>query len=150
MGLIWKIHVCQKLNQQIPKTSPLVLNMWLQTVKFIVRKSKCAGLAQEIGFPAPNSCTLQWLVKGAPQVWTSKKECNKLDLTAPQSQLTIKLDQSDWSIIIVGPGGVLLVVPTYMQFQLQFYWWGCQKKSAILKHLILLSKVTYRALVEML
>jgi hypothetical protein len=24
--------------------------MWLQTVKFIVKKSKCAGLAQEIGF----------------------------------------------------------------------------------------------------
>jgi hypothetical protein len=44
---------------------------------------------------------------------------------------------------MIGPGGVPLVVPTYMQFQLLFYWWGCQKKSAQLNHLILLSKVTY-------
>jgi hypothetical protein len=28
---------------------------------------------------------------------------------------------SDWSIIMIGPGGLLLVVPTYMEFQLQFY-----------------------------
>jgi hypothetical protein len=30
---------------------------------------------------------------------------------------------------MIGPGGFLLVVPTYMQFLLQFYWWGCQKKN---------------------
>jgi hypothetical protein len=46
---------------------PPVLSMWLQTVKFIVKKSKCAGLAQEIGFSAPNSCSLPWLVKGTTQ-----------------------------------------------------------------------------------
>jgi hypothetical protein len=49
-----------------------------------VEKSKCAGLAQEIGFSAPNSCTLPWLIKGATQLCTSKKECNKLDLTPDQ------------------------------------------------------------------
>jgi hypothetical protein len=32
---------------------------------------------------------------------------------------------------MIGPGGLLLVVPTYLQFQLQFYWWGCQKKSQL-------------------
>jgi hypothetical protein len=53
-------------------------------VKFIAKESKCAGLAQEIGFSAPNSCSLPWLVKGATQLCTSKKECNKLDLTAAQ------------------------------------------------------------------
>jgi hypothetical protein len=37
--------------------------MLLQTVKFIVKKSKYAGLAQEIGFSGPNSCSLPWLVK---------------------------------------------------------------------------------------
>jgi hypothetical protein len=63
--------------------SPPVLSR-LQTVKFIVKKSKCASLAQEIGFSAPNSYSLPWLVKGATQVCTSKKECNKLDLTAAQ------------------------------------------------------------------
>jgi len=49
-----------------------------------VKKSKFAGLAQEIGFFAPNSCTLPWLVKGTTQFCTSKEECNKLDLTAAQ------------------------------------------------------------------
>jgi hypothetical protein len=49
-----------------------------------VKKSKFAGLAQETGFFAPNSCSLPWLVKGTTQLCTSKKECNKLDLTAAQ------------------------------------------------------------------
>jgi hypothetical protein len=49
-----------------------------------VKKSKCAGLAQEIGFSAPNLCSLPWLVKGTTQVFTYKKEWNKLDLTAAQ------------------------------------------------------------------
>jgi len=55
---------------------------------------------------------------------------------------------SDLSIIMIGPGGLLLVVPMYMQFQ--FYWWGCQKNIAKLRHLILLSRVTYWAPVEMI
>jgi len=50
----------------------------------MAKKSKCAGLAQEIDFFAPNSGRLPWLVKGATQLCTSKKECNELDLTADQ------------------------------------------------------------------
>jgi hypothetical protein len=46
-------------------------------------KSKCAGLAQEIGFLTSNLCSLPCLVKGATQLCT-KKECNKLDITAAQ------------------------------------------------------------------
>jgi hypothetical protein len=30
-----------------------VLHMWFQTVKFIAKQLKCAGLAQEIGRSAP-------------------------------------------------------------------------------------------------
>jgi hypothetical protein len=52
--------------------------------KIYCEKVKCPGLAQEIGFSAPNLCSLPWLVKGATQLCTSKKECNKLDLTAAQ------------------------------------------------------------------
>jgi hypothetical protein len=52
--------------------------------KIYCEKLKCTGLAQEIGFSSPNSCTLPWLVKGATQLCTSNKECNKLDLTAVQ------------------------------------------------------------------
>jgi len=85
------------------RASPPVLSMWLQTVKFIAKKSKFAGLAQEIGFSAPNSWRLLWQVKGATQLCTSKKECNKFDLTA--------VSISDRSIIMIGPGGLLLIDP---------------------------------------
>jgi hypothetical protein len=83
-------------------------------------KSKSAGLAQEIGFVAPNSCTLQWLLKCATQLCTFKKECNKLDL---------RLSISDWSIIMIGPGGLLLVVPMYMQFRGYSFIGGVPKKT---------------------
>jgi hypothetical protein len=52
--------------------------------KFIANKSKFVTLAQEISFSAPNSWSSPWLVKGATQLCTSKKECNKLYLTAAQ------------------------------------------------------------------
>jgi hypothetical protein len=35
---------------------------------------------------------------------------------------------SDWSIIMIGPGGLLLVVPTYMPIQLQFLLVGLPKQ----------------------
>jgi len=41
----------------------------------------------------------------------------------------LRLSISAWSMIMTGPGGLLLVVPTYMQFQLQSYWRGCQNKQ---------------------
>jgi hypothetical protein len=44
---------------------------------------------------------------------------------------------------MIGPGGLLLVVPTYTQFQ--SFIGGVAKKTAKLKHLILLSRVTYWA-----
>jgi hypothetical protein len=62
----------------------------------------------------------------------------------------LRLSISHWSIVMIDAGGLLLVVPTYMQFQSQFYWWGCQNKTAKLRHLILLSRLTYWAPVEML
>ncbi len=34
-------------NLRLVRASPPVLSMWLQTVKFIAKKSKCAGFAQE-------------------------------------------------------------------------------------------------------
>jgi hypothetical protein len=83
------------LYTNILRASPTVLSMWLQVVKFIEKKSKCAGLAKEIGFSAPNSSSLPWLVKGATQLCTSKKECNKLDLTAAQYFWLVS--HTDWS-----------------------------------------------------
>jgi len=134
--------MCSDRTWKLVRAPPTVLSMWLQTVKFIAKQSKSARLAQEIGFSAPNLCSLPWLVKCVTQLCTSKKECDKLDLTAAQYFWLVNHK--------IGPGGLLLVVSTYMQFQFQFYWWGCQKKTAKLRHLILLSRVTYWAPVETL
>jgi hypothetical protein len=49
-----------------------------------MKKSKCAGLAEEIGFSTSNSCSLPWLVKAATQLCTPRKKSTKLDLTAAQ------------------------------------------------------------------
>jgi hypothetical protein len=36
----------------------------------------------------------------------------------------------DWAIIMIGPGGLLLVVPIYLQSLFQFYGWvGLQKSK---------------------
>ncbi len=99
---------------------------------------------QEIRFSAPNSCSLPWLVKGATQyLCTSKRSV--INCT------WLRLSVSDWSIIMTGPGGLLLVVPTYMQFlvglpkkkkinwDIQFYypewhtehWWRCSYSHLI-------------------
>jgi hypothetical protein len=109
------------VNIFVVRASPRVLSMWLQTVQFIVKKSKCAGSAHEIGFSGTKFVQIPWLVKGATQRCTSKEECNKLDLTAAQYFWLV--DHK------IGPGSLLLIIPTYMQFQFQFYWWGCPKKN---------------------
>jgi hypothetical protein len=83
--------------------------MRLQTVKFIVKKSKCAALAQEIGFSGPNSCSWPCLVKGATQLCTSKKECNKLVLTAAQYFRLV--DHNDWSKGFVNSSSHVHAVP---------------------------------------
>jgi len=78
MWNFYKWGICIAIN---PSKS---ISNGAQYVQFIAKKSKCADLTQEIGFSAPNSCSLLRLVKGATQLCTSKKECNKLDLTAVQ------------------------------------------------------------------
>ncbi len=42
------------------RASPPVLSTWLQKVKFIAKKPKCAGLTQEIGSSTPNSRSMPW------------------------------------------------------------------------------------------
>jgi hypothetical protein len=46
---------------------------------------------------------------------------------------------------MIGPDGLLLVVPTYMQYSSYNFIGGVakKKKTAKLRHLILLSRVTY-------
>jgi hypothetical protein len=120
------------------RTSQPVLSMWLPTVKFIVKKSKCVGLAQEIGLSAPTSCSLLWLVKGATQLCTSKKECNILDMTLGQYFWLV--NHNDWSRwFAISSSHVYAVPGTVLMVSLP------KKKTAKLRHLILLSRVTYWA-----
>ncbi len=100
------------------------------------KKSNYAGLAEEIGFSALNLCSLPWLVKAARQLCTSRKECNKLDLTVAQYFWSV--DHNDWSC------GLLLVVPTKYAVPVTVLLVGLPKKiKAKLRHLILLSRMTY-------
>jgi hypothetical protein len=76
-------NICPGSGTEHARISTGTQYVTADTVKLVVKKLKCAGLAQEIGFFAPNSCSMPWLVKGAIQLCTSKKS-NKLDLTAAQ------------------------------------------------------------------
>jgi hypothetical protein len=48
------------------------------------KNSKHAGLAQENGFGSVQFHSLPWLVKCAATLCTSRKECNKYDMTTAQ------------------------------------------------------------------
>jgi hypothetical protein len=96
---------------------------------------KCASLPQEIDFPAPNSCSLPWLVKGATQLCTFKKECNKVDITAAQYFWLV--DHNDWSRWFAISSSHIYAVTVLLV--------GLPEKTAKLRHVTLLSKVTYWA-----
>ncbi len=63
--------------------------------------------------------------KGTTQVCTSKKGVYVTNWTR------LRLSISDWSIMLIGPGGLLLVVPTYMQFQLDSFIGGVAKNKQL-------------------
>jgi hypothetical protein len=73
--------------------------------------------------------------KGATQLCTSKKECNKLDLTA--AQYFSLVNQNDWSRWFAISSSHVYAVPVTVLLV------GLPKKTAKLRHLILLSKVTH-------
>jgi hypothetical protein len=81
---------------------------------------------------------LPWLIKGATQF---KKDCNKLDLTAAQYFWLV--DHNDWSrwFAISSPR---IYAVTVVLVRLP------KKNTPKLRHLILLSRVTYWAPVDML
>jgi hypothetical protein len=142
-----------KVEYKWLKGFPPVLRMWLQTIKIIVKMLKCACLAQEIDFSASNLCSLSCLVKGATQLCTSRNECNKLDRTAALSIAVYKQIGKIWLVDHNGRSrwfDIILVVPRICSSNYSFIGGVAKKKSAKLKRLILLSKVTDWAPVEML
>jgi len=104
----WHPLVCMFFLCHFLRASPPVLSLWLQRVKFMVQKSKCASLAQEIGFSASTSCILLCWNKAQHNYAPPKKSV--INWT------WLRLSIPDLSIIMIGPGGLLLIVPTYMQF----------------------------------
>ncbi len=80
----------------------LALSMWLQTVKFTVKRSKCASLAQEIGF----SAQIRAACRGVQHSCAPPK---KSVINWTWLQLSI----FDWLTIMIRPGGLLLVVTKY-------------------------------------
>ncbi len=62
-----------------------------------------------------NCALLLWLVKWAAVLYTCRNEC--------------KLSVSDWSIIMIGPGGLLLVVPQLFVVPVSVLWVGLQKST---------------------
>jgi hypothetical protein len=82
---------------------------------------------------------LPWLVKGT----TSENECTKLDLTAAGYFWLV--DHNDWFRSFAISSYHVYAVPGTI-----FIGGVAKKKTAKLRHLILLSRVTYSALVEML
>jgi hypothetical protein len=62
--------------------------------------------------------------KVAASLCTCRKECNKYDLTATQCV-------SDLPIIMIGPGGLLLVVSHLFAIPASVLWVGLQKSTYI-------------------
>ncbi len=57
------------------------------------------------------------LVEGAGALCNYRKECNKYDLTATRV--------SDCPLIMIGPGGLLLVVPHVLEVPVSVLWVDC-------------------------
>ncbi len=100
---------------------------------------RCSSL--EIGFSAPNSCSLPRLVKGPTQLCTSQKECNELLQTGAQ-YWSMRVIWSRW-FAISSP-------PCICSSSFSFIGGVVKRKTAKLKHLVLLPRVTYRAQLKML
>jgi len=101
------------------RASPMVLSMWSCTSVIGGTKSYVCRFHSGKWFWLSIIAYVAWLLKGAAALCTCRKECNKCDLTAAQ--------YFSLAIIMIGPGGLLLVAPTYLQSQFQFYWWGCKR-----------------------
>jgi hypothetical protein len=69
MCLEWKPHAWIPILEHLQQCSVCDSKQY----KFIVKNSKCVGLVQEIGFSAPNSCSLLWLVNDTTQLCTFDK-----------------------------------------------------------------------------
>jgi hypothetical protein len=66
-------------------------------------KSKCAGLAQENGFSSVQLYNLWWLVK-------AQQNCAPPEKNVLYMMMCLLLSVSECSIIMIGPGGLLLVI----------------------------------------
>jgi hypothetical protein len=137
--ILW--WLCQSYIQAHPTSISTCTQYVTQDSKIYSEKVKMCR------FSSRNSLFLHQICAACCGWWEEKQSC------APPKKSVInwtwlRLSISDWSVILIGPDGLLSVVFTNMQFPVQFYCW--QNKTAKLRHLILFSRVTYWAPVEML
>jgi len=89
------------------------LCIWACTVKLDQEQSKHAGLAQ-------HKCKIcsGW--------WNAQKHCALAEKSAG-NMIWLLLSVSDWPIVLIAPGGLLLVVPHLFAVPVSVLWWGCKK-----------------------
>jgi hypothetical protein len=116
--------------------------LWMfKTLKFLVTKIIPTGaqyvtLHIKIGWRNANIC---WCVSGkwffccifAQFAEAGKKRSKAVHLLEKSviNMIWLLLPVFDWSIIMISPRGVLLVVPTYLQSSFRFHGWGCKKSK---------------------
>jgi hypothetical protein len=100
------MYICRLLVQvEMFEAPPAILSMWFWTLKLDEENSKHAGLAQENSFGSAQSHSLRWLVK------SRSNNAVHLQKKSVINTIWLVLSISDWLIMMIGPGGLLLVVP---------------------------------------
>jgi hypothetical protein len=130
--------VAIKKNSFMPH-SPTMVNqiLWhLKTCKTISSGARYVTLQSKIRWRKSNTCRFgsgkwfrsqhnglhcPWLVEGTAALCTWKKSVINM--------IQLQLSVSDWRIIMIGPGGLLLVVPHLFAVLVSVLWVGLQKST---------------------
>jgi hypothetical protein len=115
----------QKMNWEfrVLRASPSVLSIGSCTVQLDEDKSKYGGLAQEIGF---------WLSIIVHYTMAGKRHSNAVHLqkTSPINMIWLLISVSDWPIIMIRPGGLLLVILNVFTVLVSvLHGWGCKRSK---------------------
>jgi hypothetical protein len=97
MGLNWVAKLTHLAPSWVKGSLEVLTNMWSYTLKLIDKKSKHVNLGHENGFGSTKLHSLGWLVKGV-----EKSVINMIWLL---------FNVFDWPIIMIGPSGLLLIIP---------------------------------------
>ncbi len=119
-------------NHKLQEHPHKVLDMWPCTLQSGEEKSKYACLAQENKF-----CS--YFFAQFAEAGERHSKVVHLPKKSVINMICLLHLVVYWPNIMIGPGGLLLVVATYLQSRFQFYRWRCNKinnnvKPPIIKH----------------